>query len=65
MQGFIPKAIEELALAIYLDSTRYGPENPILVDSYYNMGKLFYMGQGEHREMVTVRYYELVGEGLI
>lgn len=59
-QGMIPKAIDELASAIYLESITYGPESPILVSAYYEMGILFLEkgSQGAHSQ--ATRFFEKI-----
>lgn len=59
-QGEYQTAIVELSSAIYLDSTRFGPEHPTLCQSYYMMGRLLEKIDPHENQFKTMRYFDLI-----
>ncbi len=59
-QGEFQTAIVELSSAIYLDSTRFGPEHPSLCQSYYIMGRLLEKIDPHENQFKTMRYFDLI-----
>ena len=54
------KAIDELSNAIYLDSTKQGPDSPMLSASYFDLGRLFLIKKEKNSQHETSRFYEKI-----
>lgn len=56
----IPKAIDELSSAIYLESIIHGPESINLVSAYYEMGILFLEKANHGSHNSATRFFEKI-----